>query len=627
MRLFITLPALLVTVFVFFHGVSCAADVRSPNLVQNPGFELHKAGSPEAWKAYGDKGCCTRVSGETHAGNGALLISSVSDATPAWESEFIPLSRSGMLELSAWMKMENVPLGAQLWHKAGIRVRFFDARQQALKITDLVRDEGTHEWTQYQKNIDVPTGAAFAKVACYFSNTKGKAWFDDISLRFLPEHIGARFSHEEGAQQLTLTVDPQKKLGKIGNVNGLFYENAKASFKGVKELRPTLIRTPQIVTYYYLINDAGGGKIKYNWALLDRDLKAIVNMGAVPFLSIGWVPEAFEEEIKNRDYTRWNAFISELVARYSKKYDVSGWYWNLWNEPSVFRDRGGKKNYVNWYGTEDDFYQFYAQTVDAAVAANKGIKIGAAGFASDSPWLLRFIEWCGVNRERLDFVSWHSYAAVPQAIGDKVKRVRAALDKYAVTRGAEQVIDEWNGSSEEVAGSDVELGRGAYAAAYRISAISEMMNSELVANTWFSTYQKNSGVLAEGVKQPTYDSFVLLSELGSELVPVSGYAEDPYVSALAAVDGNGSIGVLVAHFKHQSDHSGASGKRLKILVPWPYGDKANYRVYRIDNQRSKGQSGKGVQNTEMLSTVLEGDHLQIDVTAESNSVLLVKIYK
>ncbi|MBI5040680.1 MAG: hypothetical protein HZB57_05645, partial [Gammaproteobacteria bacterium] len=522
MRTFLRIQLVMLVMLVFgVSVVSAEAGSYGPNLIPNPSFELTENDGPLAWGAFGLKGCCKWINGEGLGGSGSLLITAETVASPVWESEYIPLGGAGGgAEFSAWMKMENVLLGAQLWHKAGIRLTFFDAGRRVIKRLDVVRDEGTSGWAQIRNAVIIPEKAASVKVACYLSNTTGKVLFDDISLRLFPEHVGKRPSDTGGEDEITITVDPSISKGDIGNVNGLLYENARKKFSGVKGLQPTIIRTPQIVTYYYLIKDIGKGKIGYEWSLLDRDIREIVGMGAVPFISIGWVPEVLEEEIRNKDYSRWRAFIIALVSRYSGKYDVSGWYWNFWNEPDVFRKVGGKKGYVNWTGAEIDFYQFYAETARAALAANKNVRIGGAGFAANSPWLFRFIEWCGVSGVRLGFVSWHSYGAVPQLLGEKIERVRAALGKYGSTKNAGLVIDEWSSYLEVEDESKVELSMGNYAAAYRVSALTQMIESRLSANAWFNTYEDDYGVLAGGVKQATYNSFVLVSEVGRKLVAV-----------------------------------------------------------------------------------------------------------
>lgn len=611
--------------------LSAGAAEYGQNLIPNSSFESLEGGKPAGWYAHGPKGCCTWSAGTGLGGSGALSIAVGSVATAIWESEFIPLNgTSGGAEFSAWMKTENVLQGAQIWHKAGLRLAFYDQSGSMIKLVDLERDDGTHEWAHIGNSFLIPENAAKVKVGFYLSKATGKAWIDDISFRLFPKHVGKRLSRSPGDQALTINVDPSMSNGTSANLNGLLYENVKKRFADVKDLRTTLIRTPQVVTYYHLVKDVGGGKIKYEWSLLDRDIRQILDMGALPFISIGWVPEPFEKEIRNHDYTRWNAFIEALVTRYSRKYDTSQWYWNFWNEPSVYRDVGGKKNYINWAGTEAEFYRFYAETARAAHAANDKVKIGAAGFAANSPWLFRFIDWCGVNNVRLDFVSWHSYGTVPELLGEKIKRVQTALGRFASTQHAEMVMDEWSSYPEGGDERKSWLGSGVYAAAYRVAALEQMLASGLSANAWFNTYEDGFGVLAGGVRQPTYDSFQLVSLLGTRPVAVTGHRQDPYISALGALDADGNVGVLMSHFKHRSDLSPDQPKRLRIVVPGFGSNGMKYRLYRIDAEtggRAKSGGFAEAVFSEGIVSDSQDDVLRLDVNLKPNSVLLLKAYR
>ena len=507
--------------------------------------------------------------------------------------------------------------GVNIWNKAGIDLIFYNEHKVMIGKMELVRDEGTHDWTRYEDIFPILRGAAYIKVRCFFSQSSGKAWIDDISVNLLPKYIGKFISKTGGRDNLDIVVNASKTVGELGNVNGIIYESVKKKFTGMEGMKPTIIRTPQIISYYFLIKDSGKQATEYYWDLLDRDLKTIVGMNAVPFISIGWVPALFEKEIERKDYSRWKKFIFELVSRYSKKFDVTKWYWNFWNEPSVFRSRGDKKQYTHWYGTEEEFYEFYRQTADAALEANNNINIGAAGFSENSPWLKRFISWCGENSVRLDFLSWHSYGNVPERIGSRIENIRDELKKYKTTSTTEIIIDEWNSYAGGGSAAKEEYTRGNYAAAYRVTAINEMINAGLAANMWFVTYDESYGVFANGLRQPTYNSFVLFDELGAKLLDIDGYQKDPYVSAIAAINDVGDIGIIIAYFKHLMDSSDDRVKEVTLRVRGINKGMNNYRKYMIgDNNGSEfTNNGRGtLKYTDERAENTSGLGIAINIT-------------
>ena len=599
---------------------------RDGNLIPNPGFAHMSGGRVVGWSSNGPSGCCERVSGEGRSDDYSLRVSALHASSPYWVSDPLEVEGGVHLDFSAWMKTDRVTLGKNLWNKAVISAVFLDRSKRKIYSKDLVREEGTHGWIHYRKVVLPPVNASYMKVMLYLSHATGTAWFDDLSIVPLPRHVGKTFSRAGGGSEVELSIDLNGSRHPLGRVNGVFYEDPSFRYRGLAGLRPDVVRINSIAGHRYnLIRSGDRRSVKYNWDLLDRDVDKVVKMGAVPFLSVGWVPKQFEEEIRQGDYGRWKEMVFNVVLHYSKKYDVRNWYWNFWNEPSSYRMLGGRRDHVGWFGDEDEFHEFYMQTVDAALKANGNIKIGGAGFASGSPWLYRFIEWCGTKGVRLDFVSWHSYGSVPVEIGRKIAAIKDRLSRYASTKNAEMVIDEWSSYSESGANSRVdEYRKGVYAAAYRVAAISEMLAKGLSANIWFNMYENRFGVMAGGIKQPVYASFEALAEIGRWRVPVEGGGGDPYISSTATIDDNGGVAILLSYFKHFSDKSRGNDKKVNILIKGRTEATANYRIYEIvgganphlsEAGRSAGSTSRRVRK-----------NARIEITMKPNSVMLVKVY-
>ncbi len=174
--------------------------------------------------------------------------------------------------------------------------------------------------------------------------------------------------------------------------------------------------------------DANGAPI-YTWDLVDRILDTTLEAGCVPFIELGFMPEALSTappdvpyadpryggwRFPPRDYSRWLDLIRALSAHCLERYglrEVSRWYWELWNEPDIFY----------WQGTPEEYCRLYDYTVAGLLSAIPQARIG--GPATTSPgnsdagaFLRTFLEHCtrGVNAvtgqtgTRLDYISFHT---------------------------------------------------------------------------------------------------------------------------------------------------------------------------------------------------------------------------
>jgi xylan 1,4-beta-xylosidase len=167
----------------------------------------------------------------------------------------------------------------------------------------------------------------------------------------------------------------------------------------------------------------------YSWAILDRILDTLLDIGCVPFVELGFMPEALSvapagtpyDDLRQggwryppRDYPRWQGLIQALARHCLERYglrEVSRWYWELWNEPDIFY----------WAGTADEYCRLYDHTVAGLLSVLPQARVG--GPATTNPprpeagaFLRAFLEHCvrGTNAAtgeigtRLDFLSFHT---------------------------------------------------------------------------------------------------------------------------------------------------------------------------------------------------------------------------
>ncbi len=86
------------------------------------------------------------------------------------------------VEISGWVKTQNVVQGAQTWNAARISVVFYDKAGNRLGDWPPTTAQviGTHDWTLYSHEYPVPPGTAWLTVELSLGDCLGKAWFSDI---------------------------------------------------------------------------------------------------------------------------------------------------------------------------------------------------------------------------------------------------------------------------------------------------------------------------------------------------------------------------------------------------------------------------------------------------------------
>ena len=176
--------------------------------------------------------------------------------------------------------------------------------------------------------------------------------------------------------------------------------------------------------------DAQGHPV-YDWTIVDKIFDAYKATGIIPFVEIGFMPEALSPHPEPyqhhwprdfatgwsyppNDYSEWSELIEHWVRHMVTRYgaaEVSRWEWEVWNEPDIFY----------WHGTLEDYCKFYDFTVAAVRRALPQARVG--GPATTGPanpkaadFLRGFLQHCvdgknyatGKTGAPLDFISFHA---------------------------------------------------------------------------------------------------------------------------------------------------------------------------------------------------------------------------
>src|SRR6185312_4659524 len=177
------------------------------------------------------------------------------------------------------------------------------------------------------------------------------------------------------------------------------------------------------------------GRPVYDWTILDRIFDAYHQNGLKPYVEMGfmpkdlsitpepyqhhWHPGARYDEIYTgwayppTDYSKWGdliaAWVRHSVERYGRT-EVTGWYWETWNEPNI----------GYWRGTPQEFYDLHDYAAKAVRKELPQARVGGPDSAGGgTKFLQNFLDHClhGVNAATgkhgtpLDFVSFHAKGA------------------------------------------------------------------------------------------------------------------------------------------------------------------------------------------------------------------------
>ncbi len=126
----------------------------------------------------------------------------------AWNSTeqevALPQPAPPALEISGWMKCEDIVQGQKDWEKCRITVTFFDPHgtQVGGWPSDIARENGTKDWALYSNQYSVPSGAATAKVELQLDNCTGKSWYSGLKMLVYdydlkPMPVGAAQTHPD----------------------------------------------------------------------------------------------------------------------------------------------------------------------------------------------------------------------------------------------------------------------------------------------------------------------------------------------------------------------------------------------------------------------------------------------
>lgn len=333
-----------------------------------------------------------------------------------------------------------------------------------------------------------------------------------------------------------------------------------------KSLHPQLIRVDHLFDYYQVYNGPGN----YNFEKLDQVVNSILATGAKPMLSISYTTASMAKNGQNAgepsDWNQWYQLVKTTAKRYSQEKNISGIYYEVWNEPDLF---GG------WhYAKNPNYSTLYIQTARAIVdgAGNTDFKVGGPAItAYYENWIKSIFKTASANRLRLDFISWHKYSKDISDYEKDFNNLNKIISNYPQYFNIERIITEIGPNSELDVWYDNKIsGIHLISLSTKLAGkIHRLFTFELVDGpTSRSKESTGWGIITHhtnGSKpKPRYYALQFLNQLQGQRL--SSMGDGSWVSSLSAKNGS-VISTLLVNYDSKNLHTETVPVTFRALTP------------------------------------------------------------
>lgn len=365
----------------------------------------------------------------------------------------------------------------------------------------------------------------------------------------------------------------------------------------VSQLSPLYIRIDHIYDFFEVVKKQDGGLV-FDFSQLDVVVEDILATGALPFLSLSYMPTVLSSDGTIIGYPQnleeWRSLVQATIERYSGKSgkNLSGVYYEVWNEPDLFGrfTIGGNK----------DYRQLYEYAAAGAAGAKDTKQFFFGGPATTGPlptWITGLLELAREKNLRLDFISYHRYSANPSVYekdAESVRKIALSSPRFATIP---LVLSEWGPNSEIDSWYDTQA-----AAAFTIATIRKIMDKVSL----IMPFEVKDGISPSGQEywgrwgvlthekfgkhpKPRYHALKLLNSLKGERLSLTG--EGTNVSAIAVRDGE-KMDVLLVNYDQAGKNSEAVPIKIKGLSAKAYSFKERDLTTEVSSSTERVVNGE-----------------------------------
>jgi len=383
----------------------------------------------------------------------------------------------------------------------------------------------------------------------------------------------------------------------------------------VNALHPAYIRLDHIYDFYDIVKGTPGN-ITFDFSKFDQILDDIKATGATPYIALSYMPPVISSgSITDPpvNWSDWQLTIQKTIEHVSGTRNTPDVYYEVWNEPDLFGNWKyyGDRNYLTLYD--------YAARGAANARVNQSYKFGGPAItALYKNWFDAMLKYAVNNNVRLDFFSWHHYTNDIDQYKKDMIEVRNWVQAYPQKEPTLDFhITEWGHDSNNHSGYD-----NNYAAAHTVAGAIEMVG---VIEKGF-VFEIQDGKDPQGQAnwgrwglithndfgantKPRYKGLKMLDKIGNQRLQILG--KGSWVKALAGMDDQGTIQVVIANFDQYGKHAES--------VPLTF-DNIEPGSYQITKEFLSGQK----QQDKVATTAAQ---LQILVPMTPNNVAVIEMKK
>ncbi|MEO8897704.1 MAG: xylan 1,4-beta-xylosidase [Candidatus Dormibacter sp.] len=317
---------------------------------------------------------------------------------------------------------------------------------------------------------------------------------------------------------------------------------------GVRQVRAHAILHDDLAVFSW---DGAGPSFRFD--RVDRIFDALVGLGLRPIVELSFMPHDLARDPGStvfgyrgivsppRDWAVWAELNGRLAAHVVERYgadEVSGWGFEVWNEPNLE---------VFWAGTQAEYFRLYAEAAQAIKAVEPRLRVGGPATAAVE-WLEDFVAFVSDAGLPLDFLSTHTYGNIP-------------LDARPILRrhGRDDSLIWWtewgigSGHSDPIHGTAFDapfLLRGYKAVQGRVDALAHWVVSDHFEELGWPQrlFHNGFGLLTVGnLRKPRFWAQRMASELGDEVLAVQlrGDGAGGLIDAWATRASDGRVDLLV----------------------------------------------------------------------------------
>lgn len=358
-----------------------------------------------------------------------------------------------------------------------------------------------------------------------------------------------------------IIIDTQQVGGEITRPWASYAQGGEETnqiFKNVipkmQSLHPRFVRIDHIYDFYNVVQKTDQG-FSYDFSKLDETVDEILQMGALPFFSLSYMPSAFTSQnsvIESpTDWNFWKTLVQKTIEHYSGTggKNLKGVYYEVWNEPELPQfgrwKLSGNKDYRQLY--------YYAALGAKEASVTNPFFIGGPAIGSYYPdWVDDFLTYVSANSLRLDFFSWHRYTKNPLQIKEDALSLKKDLSRFPSYSSIPLIISEWGIESENNFSASTKK-----AASFTIAQIAEFWPTVFLAfdfeikngpppsgGQWgLFTHELDNPPLSPKPRFTAYESLELLKGkmlypkgLGTYVKAISSKSEDSIYAILTNYD-------------------------------------------------------------------------------------------